>query len=240
MRTPDLSRRRSSLRPAVVLVLAGLCLSLGGCNIIGAVAAKAPKPDIQAAYKGLAGKSVGIMVYVDPATQMDFPRLQLDLGNSLDYKLKEAQKEDKDKDLLGTTFPYEPRSFIRYQKEHPGLDALPITEVAPKLGVDRLIYVQVNQFSTRPEGMINMYLGRIDVTLQVIEVEKQGDKKVAKIAYTDPNIRIKFPRSAPQEGVLNKSDQFMYIGTVGEVTTEMALRFFRHPDESAGVVDPDA
>jgi len=221
------------------LPVCGLVLLVAGCNVIGAIAGKAPKPDILAAYKGMAGKTAGIMVYVDPSTQMDFPSLHLDIANSLEAKLKDAQKvqaEDKLVDLAGTTFPYQPRSFVRYQKEHPGIEALPITEVAPRLGVQRLIYVQVNSFSTRADGTIAMFLGQIDVTLQVVEVENG----VATIAYNEPAIRVKFPKKSPQEGELNKSDQYMYVGTVGEVTTELAVRFFQHPDYSMGVADPDA
>jgi hypothetical protein len=211
---------------------------MGGCNIVGAIAGKAPKPDILAAYKGLAGKSVGVMVYVDPNAAMNWPTLQLDLANYLDYKLKEAQKDEKLEDLVGTTFPYQPRSFVRYQREHPGIEALPITEVAPKLGVERLIYVQVNDFTTRAEGTITMYLGRIDVTLQVVEIDPAT--KTAKVAYSDPNIKLKFPRKAPDEGLLSGNDRTIYQGTLDEITTELAVKFFRHPDYSMGVVDPDA
>ncbi len=222
----------------VFCVVIAVVMSVVGCNFIGAIAGKAPKPDILAAYKGLAGKSVGVMVYVDPTTQMNFPALQLDLGNSLDYKLQQAQKLDKDlKDLIGTTFPIQPRSIVRYQREHPGLEALPVTDVAPKLQVERLIYLQVNAFSTQAEGMVMMYLGTADVTMQVIEIDPSGK---ATVAYTDPNIRVKFPRSAPAEGELNGTHAKIYAGTVDELTTQLSLKFFQHPDYSMGVGDPDA
>lgn len=211
---------------------------IGGCNIFGAIAGKAPKPDILAAYNGLAGKSVGVMVYVDPNAAMNWPTLQLDLANYLQFKLKEAQKDEKLEDLKGTTFPYEPRSFIRYQREHPGLEAMPITDVAPKFGVDRLIYVQVNDFTTRADGTITMYLGKIDVTLQVVEIDNA--KKYATVAYSDPNIRIKFPRKAPDEGLLSGNDRKIYQGTLDEISTDLAVKFFQHPDYSMGVADPDA
>lgn len=222
----------------------GLCALLasialvGGCNVIGVVAGKAPKPDILAAYKGLAGKSVGIMVYVDPDAAMNWPTLQLDLANYLQYKLKEAQKDEKIEDLIGTTFPYEPRSFVRYQREHPGIEALPITDVAPKLGVDRLIYLQVNEFTTRADGTITMYLGKMDVTMQVVEIDNAT--KSAKIGYSDPNVKVKFPKSAPDDGLLSGNDRKIYQGTLDDITSDLAVKFFRHPDYSMGVVDPDA
>lgn len=214
-----------------------LLLMLGGCNVIGAVAGKAPKPDILAAYKGLAGKSVAIWVYVDPEVHMNYPALQLDIANSVESKLKAAQKDDDLKDLIGTTFPVQPRSVVRYQREHPGVEALPITDVAPKLGVDRLIYIQVNDFSTRAPGTVAMYLGTINVTLQVVEIEKETGK--SKVAFTEPGMRLQFPRKSPAEGELNKNDTIMYVGTVDAISTELAVRFFKHPDYSMGVVDPD-
>ncbi|HEX8323114.1 MAG TPA: hypothetical protein VF595_04295, partial [Tepidisphaeraceae bacterium] len=57
-----------------------LLLGLSGCNVLGALAAKAPRPDVDAAYKGLAGQTVGVMVWADRGTQIDFSRLQLDVA----------------------------------------------------------------------------------------------------------------------------------------------------------------
>ncbi|MBC7783137.1 MAG: hypothetical protein H7144_04795 [Burkholderiales bacterium] len=195
--------------------------------MLGVIAGKMPKPDIDAAYHGLAGKSVGVMVWVDPSTLIDWPGLPLDLANSLDAKLKEAQAA-KQKELEGTTFPYQPRSFVRYQKEHPGINALPIIDVAPKLDVARLVYVEVNSFSSRADGAVAMYLGQMDASIKVIEVENG----VAKLGYSESGIRIQYPRSAPREGQLNQTDRAMYAGSINEMSTELAIIFFRHPDLS--------
>ncbi len=226
------NRHRALLLPVLLM------LGAAGCNIIGAVAGKAPKPDILAAYKGLAGKSLAIWVYVDPEVNMNYPALQLDIANSVDSKLKAAQKDESLKDLIGTTFPVQPRSVVRYQRENPGVEALPITDVAPKLGIDRLIYIQINDFSTRAPGTIAMYLGTIDATLQVVEIDRATGK--ASVAYTEPAMRLQYPEKSPAEGELNKNDSIMYVGTVDAISTEIAMRFFQHPDYSMGVVDPDA
>ena len=204
-----------------------LLLSLSGCSLLGALAAKAPLPDVDAAYKKLAGHTVGIMVYADKSILLDWPNLQLDAGNSIINKLLIAQQADV-KDMKGVTFPYPPASFVKYQREHPELDAIPVTEFAGKLGVERLIYVEIVDLSTRADGGSNLYLGRINATLKVIEVD---DKKHGTLGFSEENIKGQFPEKATREGVLNSNDRLMYAGAVNIATNEIVKRLIRHPAE---------
>ena len=205
-----------------------LLTSLAGCNVIGAIVAKMPKPEIEAAYKGLAGKTVGVMVYADRALTTDWPNLQIDLGNGIISKLLIAQ-DAKVKDVKGTTFPYPPASFVKFQKEHPEIENAPVTEVAPRLGVQRLIYVEVNSLSTRAEGAIALYLGKMDVTMHVIEVDANGK---AKSAYDEDRITAQFPEKATSEGVLNGNERMMYGGVLDSISTEVVKRLIQHPDDA--------
>jgi len=220
-----LCRTARRFRPAALLGL--LPLLAAGCNIIGAAAAKAPRPDIAAVYNGLAHHSVGVVVWADRSLVTDWPTIQLDIANSIMTKLKVAQ-EAKSKELEGTTFPYPAASFVKYQKEHPGLEALPITEVAPRFGVDRVIYIEVNDFSTRADGAVALYLGKIDVAMKILEVDKGKSKSV----YDEASIKSQFPDKATKEGVLNSSDRAMYGGTINAVTTDIVTRLIQHPDDS--------
>lgn len=211
-------------RPLVLL----LCGALAGCNVLGAVASKLPKPEIQAAYKGLAGKSVGIMVWADKSVLMDWPNLQVDTANNVINKLLAAQAAEV-KDLKSTTYPYPPASYVKYQKEHPETDVQPVTQFAGKLGVQRLIYIEVNDLSTRADGGAVLFLGNIAVTLKIIEID---DKGVGTVAFSE-NIKKQFPDKAPKEGILNAADRTMYLGSVNAVTTEIVKRLIQHPDDDA-------
>lgn len=202
-------------------------LLLVGCNILGAAAAKMPKPDIDAAYKGMAGQKVGVMVWADRTLRLDWPSLQIDLGNSLEKKIKDAQRNEQE-EFIGTTFPNPAVSYVRYQMEHPEIEGQPITEVAAKLGVTRLIYVEVIDLTTRPEGSIGMFRGDAEASMKVVEVE--GGR--AKIAYEDNGITAEFPRTSPKEGTPRGNDRMMYVGVIDSLTTQMAVRFFKHPDLS--------
>ncbi|MGC4031718.1 MAG: hypothetical protein QM754_08290 [Tepidisphaeraceae bacterium] len=210
---------------AVSVLLLGLSgMGLSGCNVIVRAAHTLPVPDIDAAYKKLVGQSVGVMVWADKSLTMDWPNLQLDAGNSIQNKLIIAQQSDV-KDLKGTTFPYPPASFIKYQKEHPEIETMAVTDVAAKLGVQRLIYVEITDLSTRAEGGSTLFLGRAKATLKVLEVEKG----VGTVGYSEAEIKAQFPENAPVEGVINANDRAMYIGAINNITTELVKRLIQHP-----------
>ncbi|MGN6505848.1 MAG: hypothetical protein ACTHM6_09820 [Tepidisphaeraceae bacterium] len=207
------------------LLLAGLAAH--GCNVLGAIAAKAPRPDIAAAYQGLAHQTVGVMIWADRSLLMDWPNLPLDMSNSIVNKLQQAIDAES-KDVEGLKFPYPPASYVKYQKEHPAIENEPITSVAPRLGITRLIYVEVNDLSTRSDNGVALFLGRMNCTMKVIEI-KDGK---AKVAYQEDNIHVQYPEFAPKEGMLNKDDRTMYGGALDMMTSEIVKRLIQHPDDS--------
>src|SRR5262245_22744716 len=123
-------RTRAVLYPlAAILVLA---LS-GGCTLIGVAAYKLKPPEtVQPKYMGLENQSTGVMVWADRGMRIEWQTIEFDLAKSVQQKLVECQKAGKreSKTLLGTNFPVQPASIVRYQKDHPEIEALSITEVA--------------------------------------------------------------------------------------------------------------
>ena len=127
-----------------------LVLSLNGCELIGVAAYKLKPPEtIQPKYMGLEHQTVGVMGWADQGLRIEWSPLQVDLANAIQTKLTEFQKAGKreSKTLVGTSFPVLPNSIIRYQRDHPEIDAMPIEEVAPKLTVNRLIFVELQRES---------------------------------------------------------------------------------------------
>src|SRR5256885_8652398 len=127
---------------------------LAGCAALGVAAYKLEPPEtIRPKYANLVNQSVGVMVWADRGIRIDWPTLRLDLANAIQQKLKEQTLDEKGKPkaktLLGVTYPVQPASIVRYQEDHPEVEAMPITDFAPKLGVGRLIYVELEDFATR-------------------------------------------------------------------------------------------
>ena len=103
-----------------------------------------------------------------------------------------------------------------------------ITDVAPKFGVSRLIYVEVEDFATRAGQAIDLFRGQARATVRVIEVAPDGK---ANVAYTWENVQASFPPKSPPEGVANVGDARIYNGTVDAFTTAIAQLFYPYQVE---------
>jgi hypothetical protein len=217
------------IRPLRTLCIAAILATAGltaGCKVIGVIAAKAPKPDIKAEYD-LKGQSVGVMVWADRGVLIDWSMIQLDIAGGVQSRLLEAQKAEP-KQFEGTTFPVLPASIIRWQRENPGHEAQPVAEIAPKLGVNRLIYIELSRFGTRAAQTIALYRGTATAKITVIAVDANG---IGKIDYQSQDVQVVFPKTSTPEGSPRGTDQAMYVGTITALADEIAKKFVDHPEE---------
>jgi hypothetical protein len=203
------------------IILSCLMVSVSGCAILGFVAQAAPPPLVKPKYTDLAGQSVGVMVWADRGIQIDWPNLQLDMASAVQRKLMDEQK--KAKTLKDTTFPVQPASIVRYQRDHPETESMTITQVAPKLGVSRLIYVEIEEFATRSDMSVELYRGTARGTVRVIEIDESGR---ASIAFELNDVEAVFPIKGPREGNPGFGDARTYSGIVDQHSTEIARLFF--------------
>lgn len=199
------------------IALLSLLFIPAGCQII-AVASHAIPRYTEPKYTGFAGQSVGVMVWADTGVKIDWPGLSLDSANSLNLKLQEAAK--KQEMLKGSTFPVQPASIVRYQMDHPEIEAHDIAQIAPKLGVSRLIYLEVEDFATRAVDSVELFRGSMTATMRIIEV----NGTTAKVVYEENNIRCTYPPKVPEEGLPRGNDYQFYVGTVNTFTDEVLKR----------------
>lgn len=203
----------------MALSAAGLAAS-GGCTAFGFFASAIPK-SADAEYKGLAKQKVAIMVWADRGVRIDFPNLQLDLGNGVQAYLISKTDEDS---LKETQFPWEVRSVLRFQKEHPELEGRSITEWAHRItGVSRLVFVEVPEFSTRAGTAVQLLKGGMVVNVKVLEISNGK----SKIAYERQNIGIAFPEKS-KEGVVDVPESAIYGGTLNLGAKTIAELFYPH------------
>ena len=209
-----------SLRRTALLLLPIL---LSGCTIAGVVASKMPPPIVLPKYTNLAGQSVGLMVWADQAVLIDWPSIRLDLASALQNRLQSS----RDKELKGAIFPVQPASIIRWQQDHPEHEGSPVEMIAPRLGVSRLIYIELEKFATRSDLAVDLFRGSATATVKVVEI--QGDK--ATTAYNEQNIAAAFPPKAPREGVPNAGDYKIYNGTIDAIANQVSHIFVRYEQE---------
>lgn len=217
---------RSVVVPSLLALT--LCLLSGGCAVFGVLAHAAPPPTIDAKYKGLSKQTVGVMVWTDRALAIDWPTLQLDVTKSIQTALQQqAGKKDHPKELEGTKL-VEAESVVRFQRDHPETETEAITDVAPRMNLTRLIYLEVEKFETRPAESVELYRGTLTANLKVLEVT--ADK--AKVVFDEPNVTVSFPAKGPEEGSPGLGDSQTYEKTIEAFTTEVVNRFIPHTDES--------
>ncbi|MGB7159197.1 MAG: hypothetical protein WBD40_14105 [Tepidisphaeraceae bacterium] len=222
--------RSLSLRHYFTLLPSSFILILSGCQLLGVVSQALPPPTVVPQYQGLAGKSLGVMVWADRGTRIEYEWIQLDLANSIQTKLQQtaADKKAKVKELKGTTFPVLPRSIIRFQQDNSEIEGQVITEVAPRLGLQRLIYVEIEDFATRPDGAVELFRGDGKVTLRLVEINPDG---TARVAFEENEVSAEFPRGAPKEGKPSIGDRRTYVGLIDELGAAIARRFVPYPEE---------
>jgi hypothetical protein len=200
------------------------CVVAGGCDLIGGAAVLMRNTDKAALYKGLPGQSVAVMVWVDRGPSLDFPDLQAEIASSIQSQIIDA----KAKELKDTHF-INPLSVIRFQNDHPEVQGSPIQEVAARLGVSRVIYLEVQKFETHAPESIALYRGDILASLSVVEVNwTPAAQPATKVAYQESGIRSVYPKMKPEGVEAEDGGEAVRHQTVRQFAGEIAERFFAH------------
>jgi hypothetical protein len=217
---------------AFCILHSALALSLlatNGCDTAGAlmgVVAQAIPRHVDAAYKGMAGQTVIVMVWMDRGLKADYPDLQMDIAASLQGKLIDVARDQKPDLLKGTVFPVRAATVIRNQDDHPEWDNESITTTAGKFDGTRLIYLEIKDYSLHA-GAPELYRGTLSGDLKVLEM-KDGK---AKIAFAENDISVLYPKDSPKDGLPIGNDYTNSQGTVDLFTTEVAKRFYPHDED---------
>jgi hypothetical protein len=216
---------RSILMICLMACLLAPCLS--GCAAVGAIANAFPPAAVPPKYTGLKDQSVAVLVWVERGIRIDWPQFQLDCAMGIQNKLVKAKK-DKARELTNTRFPLSAPTVVRFQDEHPDWAADSIEDIAPRLGVSRVIYVEIDGFQTRSDAAVDLYRGNLSGTVRVLEVT--GGK--ARVVHTEEDLRTIWPAKSPEEGVPNRGDFETYRQTLDAFTTDVAHLFVSYtPDE---------
>jgi hypothetical protein len=221
--------RAKSLGKYAILfaILPAAAATIAGCAAIGLGAGAVTRTMVKPAYKGLAGQTVGIMVASDRGTQIEHRRLQLDVAQSLDGKLK-ATQANKVEELKGTEFPRTagPDAIFAFQRNYPQYEWEPVATIAPKFGVTRVIHIEVSSFTLHPDNVPELFRGEMIGRVQVVEVAGG----TGKVAFND-SITATFPPNSNAAGTPNLDAQTTYRGAIEAFTTAVVERFVTHEEQ---------
>jgi hypothetical protein len=226
--------RPTRLWPAAAALL---LLSLAGCDQIGAgigIVAQAIPKTVDAAYKGLAGQQVIVMVWADRGVQLDNPLLQEEVAAAVQDKLIKIQADENPDALKGTTFPVDTATVVQYQADHPELEYQSATDVAARFNASRLLYIEVTDYSTRSDASLELYRGIMTAHVSVVEMREAGpDHHVTtKVGYDGGTINVAYPpKDMNKDGVPGGTDSVIGQKTVEEFADDMVKRFYKHDED---------
>jgi hypothetical protein len=223
MYSPQARRAGSILKALLGLAL----LASSGCDAVGVVAQRVVgDPDIPAAYPGLKGQTVGVLVWADAGIVIDHPRVFADISDSLQSKLRQAKEADA-KELEDTKF-LPNNQVLQFQDAHPEFQSDSAEQIALKLPVTRLIYVEVASLSIHPNSSVDLSRGEAVANVKVVEIT--GSK--AKSVYDNDNITGVYPPNSPPEGMPGLDEDTVYHKSIDALTTELAKLFITHPPDA--------
>jgi len=206
------------------LLLAGFC---AGCAGAGYVASAFPTGQtVDPAYKGLPNQTCGVMVWADEGVLDDYKSIQIDTAKGLQAKLDMAARA-KVKEVENLRWISADR-ILQYQQNHADTAFEAAEDVAPHLGVSRLIYVEIDDFATHPSDSPDLYRGSVTASVKVIEVANGR----GRVAFAERGITASYPDKCPEEGLPNLADDAVYRGTVEKLTSALGERFVPHEEDA--------
>lgn len=191
MTAPAHPHRRPRPAWSLALVLAAavaLPAGLGGCvvgQLVGGMAASAQRSGsktVKAKYTGLKGKTFAVIVAADRSIQADHPAIVEVVTNEITRRLVEH---------AGASGVVPAADVLRYQFQNPGWVARSPTELQADFGVDRLILVDLQEYTLTDPGNAYIWAGVAGGLVQVLEAgTEQGT--AGEFAFKE-SIRVRFP-----------------------------------------------
>jgi hypothetical protein len=206
---------------AALSTLALGMLPMSGCFIGGMVENArrdgSLKRDVEAEYDGLAGKSVAVVVSCDRAVLADFPTITNEVTTRLHNRLREAGAAGSHSNT---------DELLAYLYNRPGWQTRPLSELAKELKVERLIFVDLQEFRLREPGNTWLWEGVAAGSVNVVEADGAAPDDFA----FSRTVRVTFPDDQGT-GPAQLSGQVVASELLRRFCERSAWQFFKHEEE---------
>lgn len=173
-----------------MLILAALAVLMTwpftGCQLVGFVGSsvyRAGSTQVKAKYTGLTDRNFAVIVAADRAIQADFPDVVGIVTSEITRRVADPKNNPGANGIVA------PEDVLRFQYQFPGWIALSPAELVAKLGVDRLIYVDMQEFRLTDPGNPYLWNGRASASISVIEAEND----LGAVAPFREFVTVRFP-----------------------------------------------
>lgn len=185
---PWAARARGVRLLALGAVGTGLALGLSGCiaQAIGGMAESfrlTGTRTVDAEYKGLEGKSVGVLVLADRGIEAEHVGLVPRLVAAISNRLVEAKVP---------SMAHRPDVLVHYMNNKPQWRAMSPGDMAADLAVDRLVLIELREYRLNEPGNAYIWDGVATGLVSVFE----ADVMLSDVAAFEKMISVKFPDHA--------------------------------------------
>lgn len=153
------------MRMKACLFSVGL-MALAGCGLLNQhLAAPVTAKSSGTPYSGLANKSVAIVVYAPSATIDEYSGAREEISNFVATQMREH---------LSTTLLLPARDVMYWQNDTLNWPNLSARDIGRHFGVDRVLFIEVLDYSTRrPVGVSNLQ-GRLRAQCKIYETQENS------------------------------------------------------------------
>lgn len=196
-----------------MLTLPLLLAAVSGCNLIAApflMWAPEPTKDVPAEFPYLPGRKVCIAVWADSGTLCEHPFVQLELAEHIATAMKP--------NVEGVSFT-PCRQVVDEQTRDAEWDRKDPAVLGARFGADRLLMVELTQYTTREPESPHLYRGRIAANLKVYNTEYLNSAPVFKTS-----VETAYPPDSI--GQWGTSDKSIRKATMEAFATDVAGKFY--------------
>lgn len=196
-------------RAAVLLLPLVACSS--GCQLVGLLGPDVTKT-VPAEYPYLAGKRVCIVVHAGIEMLSVYPHLQWEVADHVRVQLEA--------NLKGTTV-VEPRKVVDYQRGNADWEKLDPAVLGRRFGADRVLEIELTQYTTREPESDFMYRGHISAALRVFNTDYPNSQPVFQ-----SQVRTVYPKDGP--GQWGSDDRAIRRATMEVFAQDVTNKFYDH------------
>lgn len=203
-----------------LLTLTGVA-ALSGCDVIAYAGSRFegdPKPrDVAAQYTDLADKKIAVMVLTDDVTRYHFPEAALNISLTMSRALAQH--------VPGVT-TVDPEAIVKFQRDNPYWSTVPPSRLLRQFDVQRLIVIDVAEYSTHEPGNKHLWRGVIDAAVAVYQAEDADPDNKA----FEQRVRAEFPENSTV-GLTQGDPKTIQLGVLKGFTFRAAGLFYDHQEE---------
>jgi hypothetical protein len=204
-----MDRRLSPLLLPLLPLLLPLAAPLAGCKALALVLPE-PTKTVPAEYPYLAGKKVAIAVRADEETTAVYPHVQWEVADHVRVQLEN--------NIRGITV-VETRKVVDFQRSDPNWDRLDPADLGKRFGADRVLELDLTQYTTRQPESEYLYRGEIAAAMRVYNCEYPN----SQAAYQS-HAETVYPPSGPGQYGTREAD--IRRATMEAFAEEVAGRFY--------------